>query len=139
MPNSIKGGGDGDLRLQITKPARQAGLVREDNDGEPTDLAEVYVYTFDDLILVIDSRVSMGIRAGLISKASDYTDSMHTGVSASVSRAGHGYQVNLPGAKEAGFAVGDSAPVVAGDGLLLIHDGTQAEVAEDLKAIHDER
>jgi len=136
MVNQIKEGGDGDLRLQITKEARRAGLVHENADGDPTQMAEVYVYTFDGLLMLIDSRLSMGLRADLISQASELTESMHTGVSATVSQAGNGYQVNLPGAKEAGFTVGIDAPVIAGEAILWVHDGSRES---EIEALHKAR
>jgi len=132
-PNSIKKGGGDDVRLQVTLPARESGLI--DN----TDRAEVMAWGFDGLIVVIGRRVDMGYRADLVSKAAGYTNSIHGGHEVAITQAGHGYQVNLPVAKSAGFEVGDNAPVVTADRLLIIHDGTQAQMAEDLAAIRREQ
>jgi hypothetical protein len=129
--NSIKTSADG-LALQVTKPARQAGLVVEDADGNWTQLADVYAYGFDDLLLVIDQSVSMRHRAELVSSAAGDTGSIHVGYPASVTEAGNGYQVQLPGCKAAGFTKGDRAPVHTAPGLLVIHDGTQRRLANDL-------
>ena len=52
MPNKIKRSGDG-LALQVTKPARAAGLV-EKTDDELTRLADIRVFAFDGLLLVVD-------------------------------------------------------------------------------------
>ncbi|WP_435158337.1 hypothetical protein [Haladaptatus sp. DFWS20] len=52
MPNTIKRSGDG-LALQVTKPARAAGLV-EEADDEPTRLADIRVFAFGGLLLVVD-------------------------------------------------------------------------------------
>jgi len=65
MVNSIKNSADG-LALQVTRPARKAGLVVEDADGNPKQLSGVVVYGFDDLLLVVDKSVSMGDRADLV-------------------------------------------------------------------------
>lgn len=54
MPNAIKQSGEG-LALQVTKPARAAGLVEENVDGDSIRRAEVFVYAFDDTLLVIDA------------------------------------------------------------------------------------
>lgn len=139
MVNSIKKGGDNDLRLQVTKPVREAGLVAEDIDGEATELDSVYVYGFDGLIVVIGQSAHMFHRADIVSRAAGDTGSIHGGYPATVAEAGNGYQVNLPGGGEAGFRVGDKAPVVACDRVLVIHDGSNRRLAEDLATIRNEQ
>jgi len=63
VANNIKESAGG-WALQITKPARKADLIVEDDDGEVTRLAEVYVYGFDSLLLIIDAEnVSTSHRA----------------------------------------------------------------------------
>jgi hypothetical protein len=52
MANQIKSSGAAGAALQVTKPARAAGLVEEDEDGEATYLAEVRVFAFDRLCLI---------------------------------------------------------------------------------------
>ena len=139
MANSIKESGGG-LALQVTRPARQAGLVEEDTEGEATRLAGVHVYGFDDLLLVVDSvRVSGSDRAELVATAAKDTGSIHEGATASVEIAGNGYQVQLPGSRQAGLNVGDNAPVVSAVGLLVIHDGTNPRIADDLVTIRNEQ
>ena len=139
MVNPIKKGGDNDLRLQVTKPVREAGLVAEDIDGEAIELDSVYVYSFDGLIVVIGQSVDMGERAELVWTATNDTNSIHGGYPATVAEAGNGYQVNLPGGSEAGFRTGDKAPVVACDRVLVIHDGSNKRLAEDLATIRNEQ
>ena len=120
MPNAIKQSGEG-LALQVTKPARAAGLVEENADGEPTRRAEVLVYGFDDTLLVVDvDRVSVGERAELVASAARDTKSIYRAGSASIQIAGNGYQVNLPPAEDAGFEEGDAAPVHPAPGVLVI-------------------
>jgi len=138
MVNSIKKGGDRDVRLQITKPARASGLVHEDANGDPTELADVQVYSFDNLLFVIDQRISMATRADLVAKLASYTDSIHDGQSGTVSIAGDGYQINLPAARKAGFHIGDPAPIVTADGTLLIHTDETYRIAQDVATIRDE-
>jgi len=69
MGNSIKQSAGG-LALQITEEARKAGLVVEDTEGNATRRAEVYVYGFDDLLLLVDSEnVAVSDRAELVTAA----------------------------------------------------------------------
>lgn len=136
--NSIKESGDG-FALQVTKDAREAGLIQEDSEGNATDLSDVFVWSFDNLLLVISTSVSMGHRADLVSEAAGDSGSIHGGYPAKVAVAGNGYQVQLPGCKAAGFSVGDTAPVRSFDGVLFVHDGTQSRLIEDLIAIRQEQ
>ena len=53
LPNAIKEAGEG-LALQVTKPARAAGLVEEDADGNATYRGEVRVHSFENVLLVVD-------------------------------------------------------------------------------------
>ncbi len=139
MPNSIKRSAGG-LALQVTKPARQAELVVEDSDGTATRRAEAHIYGFDGLLLVVDSEnVAMNHRAELVAAAAGDTDSIHRGGKATVEIAGNGYQIQLPGCREAGFEVGDTAPVRAKKGVLMIHDGRNSQLAGDLFTLRDEQ
>jgi len=135
MANSVKTSGGG-LALQVTREARDAGLVREDSESDPTHLAGVYVYGFDGLLLVVDAEdVSPESRAQLVGAAVGDSGVIHRGEPATVEVAGNGYQVQLPGCEAAGFREGDRAPVVSRPGVLVIHDGTEARLAEDLATI----
>lgn len=139
MANSIKESGGG-LALQVTKPARAAGLVAEDAEGEATRLSGVYVYGFDGLMLVVDAdRVPKDDRADLVATATEATSSIHRGSAASVEIAGNGYQVQLPACRVAGFEPGTTAPVAPADGILVIHDGTNGRLAADLTTIRNEQ
>ena len=139
MANSIKESGGG-LALQVTGPARDAGLVRENADGEATRLSGVYVYGFDGLLVVLDAeRVSTAERAEIVSTATEATESIHRGEAATVEIAGNGYQVQLPGAESAGFDVGDTAPVILSDGLLVIHGDADREVVDLVSTVRDDQ
>ena len=139
MANSIKESGGG-LALQVTGPARDAGLVRENADGEATRLSGVYVYGFDGLLVVVDAeRVSTAQRAEIVSTATTATDSIHRGEAATVEIAGNGYQVQLPGAESAGFDVGDTAPVVLSDGLLVIDGDADREIVDLVSTVRDDQ
>ena len=139
MPNSIKRSAGG-LALQVTKPARQAELVVEDSDGTATRRAEAHIYGFDGLLLVVDSEnVAMNHRAELVAAAAGDTASIHRGGKATVEIAGNGYQIQLPGCREAGFEVGDTAPVRAKKGVLMIHDGGNSRLAGDLFTLRGEQ
>jgi hypothetical protein len=139
MANSIKQSAGG-LALQITQPARDAEFVLEDTDGTATRRAELYVYGFDDLLLLVDrENVAAAHRAELVASVAADTDSIHRGEIATVEIAGNGYQIQLPGCREAGLRLGDTAPVVVGSGILVIHDGSESRLANDLVTICDEQ
>ncbi|RJX47698.1 hypothetical protein [Halonotius pteroides] len=139
MANSIKQSAGG-LALQITTEARNAGMVVEDNDGAATRRAEVYVYGFDDLLLLIDSEtIGVSHRAELVTAATQDTNSIHRGGLATIEIAGNGYQIQLPGCQDAGFRLGDTAPVSVGDGVLVIHDGEGSRLAGDLLTLRGEQ
>lgn len=123
--NQIKRGGSEGLALQITKPARSAGLVAENDDGEATRLANVRVYAFDDLLLVVDlDRVDIEHTAELVASATEDTDSIYQAIDASIQIAGHGYQVQLPPAEDAGFTEGDRAGTHPANGIIVISKGS---------------
>mgnify|MGYP000273485210 CR=1 FL=1 len=134
MANSIKESADG-LALQVTRPARdRAGLVDEDSDGNAVHLADVFVYVFDDVLLVVDAvEVSKSDRARLVAIASRQTGSIYGGQRATMATAGNGYQVQLPGCSDGGFTQGQTAPVEAGPGIMVIHrDDRGRDVAQQL-------
>lgn len=54
MANQIKQSSNG-LAFQITNPARTAGLVEEDEDGNPERRADVRVFAFHGLLLFTDT------------------------------------------------------------------------------------
>ena len=126
--------------MQVAKPARQAELVTEDSEGNAKRLADVLVYGFDSLLLVIDTdQVSVTDRADLVSTIARDTDSIHEGRKASLEVAGNGYQVELPGCRAAGFHEGMNATTVTRRGVLVIHDGTASRLALDIATIRDEQ
>ena len=138
MPNTIKRSGDG-LALQVTKPARAAGLV-EETDDEPTRLADIRVFTFDDLLLVMDiDRITDENMVELATSAALDTVSIHRVANASLQIAGNGYQVQLPGAADAGFHVGDRAPCTPAPNLLVIAAEGSERVAADIATIRREQ
>jgi hypothetical protein len=132
MANQIKSSGAAGAALQVTKPARAAGLVEENEDGEATYLAEVRIFAFDNLLLVVDLKaVSTAYTTVLVVAAAQDTDSIYRAMDASVQIAGNGYQVQLPPATDAGFRKGDTAPCQSARGVLVISrdDGTAASAA----------
>jgi hypothetical protein len=81
--NSIKRSGVGGVALQITKDARTSGLVDETQDGDTTHRAEVRVYAFNDLLLVVDlDKVSDEHIAALVARGATQTNSIHQAVDA---------------------------------------------------------
>ena len=133
MVNEIKHSGADGLALQITKPARSAGLVEENSEGEATSLADVRVYAFDHLLLVIDiDAVATEDITELVVAAARDTKSIHRAMDATVQIAGHGYQVQLPPATDAGFTEGDQAPCHPAPGLLVISKDNGTSVGSDV-------
>jgi hypothetical protein len=147
MANQIKSSGADGFALQVTKPARAAEHVEEDEDGEATYLANVRVFAFDQLLLVIDRKtVTTEHTTELVVAAAQDTDSIYRAMDASVQIAGNGYQIQLPPAEDAGFREGDTAPCQSARGVLVISkdDGTgkgadSARLAADLVAIRNEQ
>jgi hypothetical protein len=143
MVNQIKESGTEGLALQITKSARAAELIEENSEGDPTYRADVRVYSFNHLLLVVDvENVSAAHTAELVSSAARDTKSIYRAMNASVQIAGNGYQVQLPPARDAGFTEGDRAPCHTARGVLIISkdDGTSAgadaaRLARDLVTI----
>lgn len=148
MANQIKSSGADGLALQVTKPARSGGFVEEDDDGDATSLAdEVRVFAFDSLLLVIDlNAVSTAQTSELVAAATRDTESIYRAMDASVQIAGHGYQVQLPPAEDAGFSEDDRAPCSSAPGLLLIarDDSTStgaaaSRLAQDIATLRREQ
>lgn len=138
MGNEIKSSGEDGRALQITKPARSAALVEENNEGDATYRADVRVYTFDDLLLVVDrdtDRVKDVAVAELVASAARDTGSVYRAGHSSVTIAGNGYQVQLPNAQDAGFYVDTETRVSTAPGVLVIYRDRSARLAEDLVSI----
>jgi hypothetical protein len=137
MPNTIKRSGDG-LALQVTQPARAAGLV-EETDDELTRLADIRVFAFDGLLLVVDiDRITDENIVELATSAALDTVSIHRVADASLQIAGNGYQVQLPGAADAGFHVGDRAPCTSAPNLLVVAAEESGRVAADIGTIRQQ-
>jgi len=147
MPNRIKSSGADGLALQVTNSARSAGLVEENSEGDATYLAEVRVFGFDHLLLVIDrNQVRTEDTAELVVAVAQDTKSVYRAMDATVQIAGNGYQVQLPPAVDAGFSEGDRAPCHSAPGVLAISrdDGTSAgadsaRLAKDIVTIRREQ
>ena len=147
MSNKIKTSGADGFALQVTKPARSAGLVEEDSEGDATYLAEVRVFAFDHLLLVVDrSQVRAEHTAELVTAAAQDTKTVYRAMDATLQIAGNGYQVQLPPAVDAGFDEGDRAPCHPARGVIVISrdDGTSAgtnaaRLAKDLVTIRTEQ
>jgi hypothetical protein len=129
--NNIKEAGDG-VALQITKPARAAELVEENEDGEATDRSNLRVHSFDGLVLVVDiEAVPDSDVAELVSSAAEDTGSIYRAETSRIQIAGHGYQVHLPVAEDAGFEIGDRAGTHPAPGIIAI---TKADPGEGSSA-----
>jgi hypothetical protein len=138
MGNNIKRSGADGLALQITEPARSAGLVEENHEGDATYKADVRVYSFDDLLLLVDrdtDRVENAAVAELVASATRDTKSVYRAGNAAVTIAGHGYQVQLPPAEDAGFYVGTDTTVKTAPGVLVVHRDRSSRLAEDVVSI----
>lgn len=139
--NRIKRSGGG-LALQVTTPAREAGLVRETDDGDVRDLADVFIVAVDDTLLVGDRAELTGRdRIELVDALARDADSLYRIMFASIQQEGNGYQVQLPNARDAGFEKGDHAPVTVGNDLFVVHDGEprRVERADAVVALRGEQ
>lgn len=78
-------------------------------------------------------------RAALVATATTVTDSIHRGDSASVEVAGNGYQVQLLGCRTAGLQERDNGHVVTAPDVLVVHDGTNRRLADNLSTTRIEQ
>ncbi|RNJ22047.1 hypothetical protein [Halosegnis longus] len=139
--NRIKRSGGG-LALQVTMPAREAGLVRETDNGDVHDLADVFIVVVDGTLLVGNREQITGRdRIELVDTLARDAESLYRIMDASIQPEGNGYQVQLPNAGDAGFEHGDRAPVTTGNDLLVIHDGEprRVEWADAVVALRGEQ
>lgn len=131
------------MALQITKPARKARLVEEKQKGEATYMADVRVYAFDGFLLVGDrDKVDDGHIAELVRSAVGDRNSIHRAMNSKVMPSGHGYMIQLPCAEDAGFEVGETAPVgvdKSARGVLCISRDSRDHLIEDLLTIRREQ
>ncbi|WP_435158164.1 hypothetical protein [Haladaptatus sp. DFWS20] len=80
-----------DLPSNVTKPARAARLV-EEKENETIRLANIRVFAFDGLLLVIDiDRITDENIVELATSAALDTVSIHRAANASLQIAGNGY------------------------------------------------
>lgn len=136
MANSIKAVRDSPA-LQITKPARSAGLVEEDDEGETRYRAHVLLHAVDDIVLVIDrDRVDVEDRAELVRAAIEYQESSYRCSYTRIQHKGNGYMVRLgPIAEDAGFEIGDTAPTSTAPGLLIINRQQVAGLTDPIEVL----
>lgn len=121
MANSLHVAGGG-LSLQVTVPARSAGLVVENAEGDATYRADTLAYAVDEGVVVVDrdtDRVPMNDRVKLLTLAMEATGSVHQGINTSLQHSGNGYSVQVP-ARDAGFEKGDALPCHAAPGVLVM-------------------
>jgi len=138
MANHIKQSGADGLALQVTTEARTAGLVIERGEDR-VDRADVRVYAFDGLLLVVDRDLTDELVAELVAAGAQDTESVYRALDATITAAGNGSQVQLPPAEDAGFEVGDRAPVLTASDILVIHSANTVRLANDLITIRREQ
>lgn len=136
MANAFKQhGADGTPRLQVTRPARAAGLVEEDGEGDEkrtTYRAHVRVHAFDGLLLIGDCALEDASWAYLVRKASKYTDSSYRAMESVLQHDGHGYSVALPPATDASVAIGDTPGVHTAPQLLVLTTDPVAKLGREI-------
>lgn len=138
VPSDITTAGDGRLTLQVTKHAKSAGLVEENSEDEATYLADVRVYAFEDLLLVVDrnaDKVRDEDTAELVASTARDTGTAYQAIDATVSISGGGYRVQLPPATDAGFRKGQTPHVATAPGILAIYRTRSDRLAKDLVTI----
>lgn len=133
--NAIKDSGEG-VAVQATIPARNAGLVEENAEGDASYLAEVRVYSFDGVLLVADRdprRIGVADVADLAGSLLRDTESIYQAVDATTKISGHGYQIQLPPAADAGFHVGDVVKMHTAPNVLVVTKrGRNKRLADDI-------
>ncbi|WP_227379745.1 hypothetical protein [Haladaptatus halobius] len=98
------------------------------------------MFAFDDLLLAIGSdRITDEHIVELATTAARDTISIHRVTDASLQIAGNGYQVQLPGAADAGFRVGDRVPCTPAPNILVIVAAGSERVAADIVTIRKEQ
>lgn len=78
-------------------------------------------------------------RADLVAAVARDTGSIYLDAESAVTIAGNGYQVQLPGCQYTGIKISDRAPVVLAPDVLVIHDGTNLRLTEDLITVREEQ
>lgn len=143
MANSIKRPSDG-LAYQITRPAREAGLVEENEEGDACYLATVRVHAVDGLLLIVDvDELTNEEEADLHATAIQDTGSTYTSIEVSVSPSGHGYQIPVSNAPYANLRVGDTPSETTAPGVVVLagesrSGGSMDRLAADLATIRRE-
>ena len=98
------------------------------------------MFAFNGLLLVVDiDRINDENIVELATTAALDTVSIHRVANASLQIAGNGYQVQLPGATDAGFHVGDRVPCTPAPNLLVIAAKESGRVAADIATIRREQ
>lgn len=135
--NRIKSSGVDGCSLQVTKEARTAGMVEEDNEGRAKRRADVRVFAFDGVLIIVDlDRVGDEEITELVTSAARDTKTIYRVGDSKIQIAGNGYQVQLPPAEDAGFEIGDRAGCHPAPGLMVITigNGPRARDANRLAA-----
>lgn len=127
--NNIKSPSDdgGALLLQVTVPARNANFVTETKRDGPdgtetvaTYLADVRIHTVRDHLVIVDrDRVGLPEEAALMTTAIADTKTVYRTTHATIAEAGHGYQVQLSVARDAGMHLGDTVLMDSAPGLVV--------------------
>lgn len=140
--NRIKELGEG-LGLQVTGPARTAGLVEEHQDetregtDKWTNLSEVWVYGFRRVILVLDQKLDDDQRTELVTAAAGDEGALYEAHRVRIRPCGEGLAVSLPGIEATPFRKDDRAPVTPAPGMLVIQEDSRdaQRLADDLVTI----
>lgn len=131
--HQVKQSADG-LARQATRKLRSAGLVR-DSTGD-ADLSEMIAYAFDEAIVYIDREIPVEHRTEIVQAACEISP-IYTGVRTSAQQAGNGYQLHIPGAKLAGFALGDANSVSALSQVVVLYKGSGSQIAETIRKVRE--
>lgn len=126
--NNIKTSSGSQIELlQVTRPARKAEFVEEQERDTPegirqvaTYLADVRVHAVRDHVVVIDiDRVGTAEEAELVAEAITGTETAYRTAESTVSISGHGYQIGLPVATDAGMYIHDTITMDAVSGMIV--------------------
>jgi len=140
MGNTVKTEGDsGALALQITRSARAADLVEESTkqDGEKEvtvvdRMAPLRTYAFDGFVLAVDrERVSDEHIVDLVTSVAEHTGTIYQSSKVKVQRSGHGFQIPVNIARDAGWEEKHAIGTYPATGVLGLGLGEKSDDGDD--------
>lgn len=134
------------LAIQMTKQARSASLIEENDDGDVTYRAPVRVYAFNNFLLFVDrDQVADEYITELVSSAATDTGSIYCASNTRIQPCGNGFQCQLPPIEETGLSKGDKVGLHTADGIVCASKsngdgaGQAARLGEDVTQLRTQQ